>query len=88
LSYELQTDLSQILVSEPDLNDVEYRIIELLKKGVFTSKKIVDILKLDWSSRKVSSFLKEHDEIIIVNGKPLKFAHKKRIIQSQKTLFD
>lgn len=88
LSYEQQTNLSLNIVSEPDPNDVEYRIIELLKKGVFTSKKIVDTLKLDWSSRKVSTFLKKQDEIIAVKGKPLKFAHKERTVQSQKTLFD
>ena len=87
LSYEQQMNINQNVVSEPDPNDVEYKIIELLKKGVYTSKKIVDTLKLDWSSRKVSSFLKEQDEIITVKGKPLKFSHKERIIQSQKTLF-
>ena len=86
LSYEQQININ--VVSEPNPNDVEYKIIEFLKKGVFTSKKIVDMLKLDWSSRKVSSFLKEQDEIITVKGKPLKFAHKERTIQSQKTLFD
>ena len=55
---------------------------------MFTSKKIVDTLKLDWSERKVSTFLKEQDEVITVKGKPLKFAHKERTIQLQKTLFD
>ena len=88
LSYEQQTNMIQNVVSEPDPNDVEYKIIELLKKGVFTSKKIVDTLKLDWSSSKVSIFLKEQNEIITVKEKPLKFAHKERTIQSQKTLFD
>ncbi len=90
LSYEQQTSIK--VISEPDPNDVEYNIIELLKKGVFTSKKIVDplkvdTLKLDWSSRKVSSFLKEQDEIITVKEKPLNFAHKERTIQSQQALF-
>ncbi len=88
LSNEQQTIINQNVVSEPDSNDVEHKIIELLKKGVFTSKKIIDTLKLDWSTRKVSSFLKEQDEIITVKGKPLKFAHKDKTIQSQKTLFD
>jgi len=87
LIYEQQININHNVVSEPDPNDVEYKIIEFLKKGVYTSKKIVDTLKLDWSTRKVSSFLKEHDEIITVQGKPLKFAHKERIILSQKTLF-
>jgi len=88
LSYEQQIDMNQNIVSEPKPNDVEYKIIELLKKGVFTSKKIVDTLKLDWNSKRVSSFLKEQDGIITVKEKPLKFTHKERTIQSQKTLFD
>lgn len=88
LNYEQQTNVLHNLVSEPNPNDVKYKIIEFLKTGVFTSKKIVDTLKLDWSSRKVSNFLKEQNEIITVKGKPLKFAHKERTIQSQKTLFD
>lgn len=87
LSYEQQVEINKNVVSEPDINDIEYKIIEHLKKGVFTSKKIVETLKLDWSSRKVSSFLKKQDEIITVEGKPLKFSHKERTIQSQKTLF-
>lgn len=87
LSYEQQVEISNNNVSEPNPSDVEIKIIELLKKGVYTSKKIVDSLKLDWSSRKVTSFLKEQDEIITVKGKPLKFSHKERTVQSQKTLF-
>lgn len=88
LPYEQQISKTQNIVSEPDPMDVEYKIIQFLKKGVFTSKKIVDTLNLDWSSNEVSSFLKEQNEIITVKGKPLKFAHKERTIQSQKTLFD
>jgi len=88
VSYEHYEIINQSLASELNPKDVENRIIELLKKGVFTAKKIVDTLNLDWSSRKVSTFLKEQDEIITVKGKPLKYAHKERTIQLQKTLFD
>lgn len=87
LSYEQQVEINKNVVSEPNINDIEHKIIEHLKKGVFTSKKIVETLKLDWSSRKVSSFLKKQDEIITVEGKPLKFSHKERTVESQKTLF-
>lgn len=88
LSYEQQKDFSQTIVSEQQPNDLEYRIFGLLKKGTFTSKAIIDTLKLDWSSRKVSAFLKTRDEIVTTVGKPLKFSHKEHTIQSQKTLFD
>lgn len=87
LSYKKESNINQNVVSEAKPNDVEYKINELLKSGVFSSKKIVDTLKLDWSSRKVTSFLKKQDDIITVNGKPLKFSHKDRTVQSQKTLF-
>jgi predicted Rossmann fold nucleotide-binding protein DprA/Smf involved in DNA uptake len=87
-AYEQLEEMEQNIVTEPDLNSVENRIIEFLKKGVFTSKMIVDTLKIDWSSSKVTSFLKEQNEIIIVKGKPMKFAHKERTIQFQRTLFD
>ena len=87
LSYEQHVEIYQNIVSEPDLNDIENKIIEHLKKGVFTSKKIVETLNLTWSSRKVSSFLKKQDEIITMEGKPLKFSHKERTVPSQKTLF-
>ena len=86
-TYEIQDEIKSI-VSEPDLNNTEEKIIELLKSGVFPAKKIVDTLKIDWSSRKVSNFLKGRQDILTVQGKPLKFAHKDRSIQKQKSLFD
>jgi len=86
-TYEIKEETKSI-VSEPDSNNTEEKIIEFLKTGVFPAKKIVDTLKIDWSSRKVSNFLKSRQDILIVKGKPLKFAHKNRSIQLQKTLFD
>jgi predicted Rossmann fold nucleotide-binding protein DprA/Smf involved in DNA uptake len=86
-TYEIQDNIKSI-VSEPDLNNTEEKIIEFLKTGVFPAKKIVDTLKIDWSSRKVSDFLKNRKDILTIKGKPLKFAHKDRSIQKQKTLFD
>jgi DNA processing protein len=68
-------------------NTVEKKIIELLKIGTFDSKKIVDKLRIDWSSREVTSFLKQQDNVEIINGKPLKFTHRDRSTASQMTLF-
>lgn len=86
-TYEVQDDFKSI-VSESELNNTEEKIIEFLKTGVFPAKKIVETLKIDWSSRKVSDFLKNRKDILTVKGQPLKFAHKDRSIQKQKTLFD
>jgi DNA processing protein len=85
--YEIKEE-SKSIVSEPDFNNTEEKIIEFLKTGVFPAKKIVDTLKIDWSSRKVTDFLKGRQDILTVKGKPLKFAHKSRSIQLQKSLFD
>ncbi len=87
ITYKIQDEVKSI-VSEPDLNNTEEKIIEFLKSGVFSAKKIVDTLKIDWSARKVSNFLKGRQDILTVQGKPLKFAHKDRTIQKQKSLFD
>lgn len=86
-SYEIKEETKSI-VSEQDFNNTEEKIIEFLKTGVFPAKKIVDTLKIDWSSRKVTDFLKARQDILTVKGKPLKFAHKNRSIQLQKSLFD
>ncbi len=86
-TYEIKDEIKSV-VSEPNLNNTEEKIIEFLKSGVFPAKKIIDTLKIDWSSRKVSNFLKSRQDILTVQGKPLKFAHKDRSIQKQKSLFD
>lgn len=77
------------IVSEPEAqsNGTETKIINLLKNGTFDSKSIVKKLKIDWSARKVTSFLKKLDEIETINSKPLKFTHKKRVQGNQTTLF-
>ncbi len=84
ITYEFQDEVDST-VSE--LNDTEEKIVEFLKTGVFSAKMIVDSLKIEWTSREVSTFLKNRDDVLTVKGKPLKFAHKDRSIQKQKTLF-
>ena len=53
------------IVSEPaaESNGTESRIIDLLRNGAFDSKSIVEKLKIDWTARKVTSYLKKQDEI-------------------------
>ena len=86
--YSIQENQSSV-VSEPisELNGTESQIIELLKSGAFDSKSIIEKLKIDWSARKVTSYLKKQDEIEIINSKSLKFTHKDRMKSGQKTLF-
>lgn len=86
--YSVNENQSSI-VSEPiaETNGTESKIIDLLRNGAFDSKSIVEKLKIDWTARKVTSFLKKQDEIETINSKPLKFTHKDRIKSNQTTLF-
>ena len=86
--YSIQENQSSI-VSEPtsESNGTESQIIELLKSGAFDSKTIVEKLKIDWSVRKVTSYLKKQDQIETINSKPLRFTHKYRVKSNQTTLF-
>ena len=68
--------------------EVENRIMDLLKKGVYSSKSIVELLRIDWSPIKVTSFLKQQQNVVILNEKPLKFTHANRTINTQQQLFD
>src|SRR3989339_585002 len=64
------------VVSEPKMEPIETKIYELLNEGAFTSKEIVKKLNLDWSVRKLTSFLKSHTKVQTINKKPLKFTIK------------
>lgn len=67
-------------VSEPSNNlesnksDLEKNIIDLLNKGEYTSKEILQALNLDWDSRKMTNFLKKNPNVKMISGsKPSKF---------------
>jgi len=66
--------------------NIENKILSVLTIGVFTSKEIIEKTKIEWSSRKVTEFLKSNKKIEVINKKPLRFKIKN--IQSiQKSLF-
>ncbi len=58
---------------ESSKRDIEKEILVFLSKGTFTSKEIVLALKLDWDSRKLTSFLKKNPNVKTIAGKPAKF---------------
>lgn len=86
--YTVSENQSSI-VSEPEVqsNGTENKIIDLLRRGAFDSKSIIEKLKIDWSARKVTSYLKRLDEIETIKSKPLKFTHKDQMKNNQTTLF-
>jgi predicted Rossmann fold nucleotide-binding protein DprA/Smf involved in DNA uptake len=67
------------VVNEPpsNIDDVDAKIIKLLAKGEFSSKDIIERLRLDWSPRKLTNLLKQNKNIIILDKKsPIKFTIK------------
>lgn len=89
-NFSMQNEISSFAnENEVIYGDVQNQILELLKRGVYTSKNIVELLKIGWSSRDVTNFLKAQNEIVIVKEKPLKFTHSSRKINiHQQNLFD
>lgn len=59
--------------------DVDSKIIKLLSMGVFSSKEIIERLKIDWTTRKLTNHLKENKNIEVLNKKsPVKFTIKRK----------
>lgn len=58
---------------EDGKRNIEKDIFELLNKGTYTTEEILLVLKLDWDSRKLTSFLKKNPNIKAIAGKPAKF---------------
>ncbi len=52
---------------------LENDIIDLLKKGSYSSREILLALKLDWDSRKLTNFLKKNTNIKTISGTPVKY---------------
>ncbi|NOQ24869.1 MAG: DNA transporter [Bacteroidales bacterium] len=77
------------IVMEPTaaINDIDSKITKLLAFGPFTSKEIIERLKLDWTTRKLTNYLKQNDNIEVLGKKsPMKFKIKSNE-QLQKSLF-
>ena len=78
-SKELFESVSQNEVNDPPTtyvdgeSNIETDILEFLNKGTYTSKEILLALKLDWDSRKLTSFLKKNPNVKAIAGKPAKF---------------
>ena len=78
--YSLQ-EMETSVVNEPSsiFDDVDSKIIKLLSLGVFSSKEIIEKLKLDWTSRKLSNYLQKNKSIEVLKKKsPMKFTFKRK----------
>ena len=68
----------KIKEQEIDYNNIarntENEILELLKKGSYSSKEIIMALKLNWTSRKLTAYLKKNPDIkILPKTRPSKY---------------
>ena len=79
-NYSLK-EIKALVVNEPSstLKDVDSKIIKLLSLGVFSSKEIIERLKIDWTTRKLTNYLKKNQNIEVLNKKsPMKFTIKRK----------
>lgn len=86
ISYSI-SETDDLQVSEPEINSIESKILNLLKQGTFNSKNIVEKLDINWTSRQVTSFLKKNTEVKTIKTKPMTFTHKSRVKENQTFLF-
>ncbi|NOZ84432.1 MAG: DNA-processing protein DprA [Epsilonproteobacteria bacterium] len=65
--------------SSPTYNDIDLRIIKLLSFGTFTSEEIIERLKIDWTSGKLTNYLKQNQSVKVLNKEsPIKFTIKRK----------
>lgn len=71
---------------DPETN-YENKIFELLKKGSFTIKEIINKVPLNWTDKKLREFLINQKAVKIISKKPFRFTMRE-YLSEEKTLFD
>ena len=79
-NYSLKEIKSSVVNEQSStFDDVDSKIIKLLSLGEFSSKEIIERLKIDWTTRKLTNHLKENKNIEVLNKKsPMKFTIKRK----------
>lgn len=70
-----ELEIEQPIVKE-QFETIESKILNALKSGELTSKEIIKITKIDWKPLKLTKYLKDLNEIEVLNKSPLKFRLK------------
>jgi predicted Rossmann fold nucleotide-binding protein DprA/Smf involved in DNA uptake len=79
ISKELFEQPQNQIANDPEANfdnqerNYEKEILEFLKKGAYTSKEILLALKINWESRKLTTFLKKNPNVKTIPGKPARY---------------
>ncbi len=82
-------EITSSVVNELSLafEDIDSKIIKLLSTGAFTSKEIIERLKIDWTTRKLTNYLKKNKNIeVLKKTSTMKFAIKRKQ-EIQQSLF-
>ncbi|SDA96039.1 Predicted Rossmann fold nucleotide-binding protein DprA/Smf involved in DNA uptake [Algoriphagus alkaliphilus] len=66
--------IDESISSDQEELTLEQKILAFLTKGPFTAKEITIGLKLDWDTKKVTTFLKKNPNVKMIEGKPTKFS--------------
>jgi len=82
----IETYKTMSLANEP-LENYENKIFDLLIIGEYSVKDILNKLQLNWTEKKLRNFLKNRNEVEIINKKPIRFTMKNSILK-QKSLFE
>ena len=75
------SEINTLVVNEQSSNnvDIDTKIFKLLSIGEFSSKEIIERLKLEWSPRNLTNYLKQNKNIVSLSKKsPIKFTIKSK----------
>lgn len=89
ISNYLVDETKNSILGEPSssIDEVDSNIIKLLSQGAYSSTEIIERLKIDWTTRKLTNYLKENKNIEVVkNTSPMKFTLKRQQ-EAQQSLF-
>lgn len=59
--------------------DVEKEILDFLKSGIYSSKEIRVLLKLEWENKSITKFLKKNPNVKIIPGSPTKYTRAEAV---------
>ena len=73
--------------TKADLIPLEEDIIKMLSDNCYTSKQIIDLLKINWPTSKMTNMLKNIENIRVIKNKPLKFTLKENELENEQMSF-
>lgn len=85
--YQPLVTYKTMSVANEPMENYENKIFDLLIIGEYSVKDILNKLQLNWTEKKLRDFLKNRNEVEIINKKPIRFTMKNSALK-QKSLFE